>query len=203
MPQGTSGIRAGSGDNLILDAGRVYVNIDITALEAAAPVDGTPVDAAVETAQMLGATQGGASFDPGRTLRQIELDGLLGPARGFVRRQRSEPTITANLIETTVENFEIAIAGLITETVGEFTRITGGEIRDEHYLDNVAVVTRFKGSVTPIVIVVHNALVLAAPALNLQHGSEAVLAVTFTGHFDPLAADDEVWAIYHPGVDAA
>lgn len=201
MPQGMSGLRTGSGGNIILDTGMIYVNIDVEALTSETALTGeeTRVGNAIETATPLGATSGGATFNPARTLRQIPVDGLLGPAMGFVRRQNSAPTLTVNLIEATIENLQYAIAGLVTEAAGDFTRITGGEITDESYLENVALFTRYKATQVPIVLVIYNALAHEAPSIGLTHGSESVLAVTFTGHVDPAAPNAEVWDIFHPG----
>jgi hypothetical protein len=200
MPQGRSGVTPQSGQRFILDAGEAFINIDIEALET---VGEDPVGNAIAAAIKLGATRGGSSFNPGRTLRQIPLDGTLGPTKGFVRRGQSAPTLTVNIIEMTVDNFEKAIAGLISETKGAFTRITGGAISDATYVDNIALVTTFTGSTTPIVLVLHNVLALEAPVVNLQDEDEVVMAVTFTGHVDPASPGDEVWAIYHPGEDEA
>ena len=205
MPQGMSGFRAGSGGNIILDTGMIYVDIDVTALtsEEVLGEEETRVGNAIATAKALGATSGGATFNIARTLRQIEVDGLLGPAKGLVRRQSSAPTLTVNLVEATIENLQYAIAGLITEAAGDYTRITGGEITDDNYLANVALFTRYKASQEPVVLVIYNALAHEAPSFALTHGSEAVLPVTFTGHVDPAAPNTEVWDIFHPGTPVA
>lgn len=196
MPQGRSGINANTKDRFVLDAGEVFVNIDLTAL-----VDGSasdPVADAIASATSLGATRGGNSFTPGRTLREIQADGKLGPVKGFKRRQAVEPTLTTNLIEMTVANLTYAIAGASAATDGSFQLVSGDEIADADYLDNVAIVTTYTGTDNAVVLGVKNALVLEAPEFATNDEDEVVMAVTFAGHFSGATSTDEPWFIYHP-----
>ncbi|GAG95650.1 unnamed protein product, partial [marine sediment metagenome] len=59
----------------------------------------------------LGATRGGNEFNLNRVTRNIEIDGLKGAVKGLKRITEVNPQITANLIELTVENLVLAIAG--------------------------------------------------------------------------------------------
>lgn len=201
MPQGRSGISTATAPNMVLDAGEVWFNIDITALEGAGS-DPWADAIAVSGAQKLGGTRGGNVFNPGRAIRQMPVDGAIGPVKGFNRRQTSAPVLTVNLLEITPENLERAIAGGNVETAGAFEKLTGGEIEDSDYIGNVALATTLKGSDTPIVIVIHNALVMEAPEFNTVDEDETVLTVAFTGHVTADAPNTEVWAIYHPGAAA-
>lgn len=196
MSQGRSGINANTKDRFVLDAGEVFLNLDLTALVNGSASD--PIADAIASATSLGATRGGNSFTPGRTLREIQADGKLGPVKGFKRRQAVEPTLTTNLIEMTVENLKTAIAGATATVDGLFNRIDGGEILDASYIDNVAIVTTFTGETQPIVLGVKNALVLEAPEFATNDEDEVVMAVTFAGHFSGATATDEPWFIYHP-----
>ena len=196
MPQGRSGISANTKDRFVLDAGQVYANLDLTALEDATASD--PVADAIVSATSLGATRGGNSFTPGRTLREIAVDGKLGPVKGFKRRQTVAPTLTANLIEMTVENLTKAIAGAVASAAGLFQRVDGGEITDAAYLDNVAIITTYTGSDTPIIVGVKNALVVDAPEFSTNDEDETVISVTFAGHFAGADVSDEPWFVYHP-----
>lgn len=194
--QGRSGVSATSAENLILDAGHAYANIDLTALES------TDVATALTAGVSLGATRGGSSFAPGRTLRQIPADGLLGPTKGFIRRQTVAPVLTVNLLEMTPENLIKMIAGASGADTGALTddtqKITGGPIEAADYLDNVAIVATYSGTTVPVIIVVKNAIVLEAPNLATADEDETVTAVPFAGTFDPADLTDEPWAIYHP-----
>jgi hypothetical protein len=200
MAQGLSGVGTNTNKHFLLDAGVAYANIDITALETA----GTNAFAnaiAATGAISLGATRGGSSFNPGRTLREIPVDGSIGPIKGFIRRQESRPALTLNLIEMTLGNLQRAIAGSATSTTGSFSRIVGGAIADTSYLNNVAIATTLTGSAgLPLVIVVRNPIVMEAPEVSFADEDETVIAVTFTGTVLSSAPNTEVFAIYHPGV---
>lgn len=200
MPQGRSGISAATAPNMVLDAGEVWFNIDVTALEDGSAADPWGDATAASGATKLGGTRGGNSFNPNRTIRQMPVDGAVGPVKGFNRRQTSAPVLTVNMLEITPENLEHAIAGADTAVAGSFDKITGGEIADADYITNVAFATTIKGATDPIVIVVQNALVMEAPEFSAVDEDETVLTVAFTGHVTAAAPNTEVFAIYHPGV---
>jgi hypothetical protein len=200
MAQGLSGITTNTSSHFLLDAGVAYANIDISALETA----GTSAWAnaiGATTAISLGATRGGSTFNPGRTLREIPVDGSIGPVKGHIRRQESRPVITLNFIEMTVAQLQRALAGHVSSTTGSFTRIQGGAITSSAYLTNVAIATTFTGNADlPVVLVVRNPIVMEAPEVALTDEDETVISVTFTGTVDPATPNTEVFAIYHPGV---
>lgn len=192
MPQGRSGARADSGKYIWVDAGAVYLNY------------GLPGE------RLLGATRDGNSFTPGRTIREIPVDGALGPVKGFRRRERVAPQITCNLLELTVENLLHAIAGATsTKGVGEglegYDIIKGGPILDEAYIPNVALVGTIAGSEKPIVCIIKNALADAGLDLETAPQDEVVPSITFTGHFgfNDVTGEfdyDEPWEIRYPEV---
>jgi len=201
MPQGRSGISTATAPNMLLDAGEVWLNIGITELETAG-TDPVANAIAVSGAVKLGGTRGGNTFAPGRTMREMPVDGAIGPVKGFVRRQASRPVLTVNLLEITPANLESAIAGANTATAGDFQKVTGGEIADADYITNVALITTIKGTDTPIVVVIQNALVHEAPEMSFVDEDETVLTVGFVGHVLASAPNTEAFAIYHPGAVA-
>ncbi|MFA5569342.1 MAG: hypothetical protein WC972_11935 [Trueperaceae bacterium] len=204
MPQGQSGLSALTAPNMLLDAGAVYLNIGIPELEDAS--SSTPLLDAVSVSGCvkLGGTRGGNSFNPGRVIRQMPVDGGIGPIKGFNRRQTSAPTLTVNMLELTPDNLANAIAAARAATVGQFTKITGGAVRDSDYIGNVALVTTIKGNTSlPFVVVIHNAMALESPEFTTADEDEVVLPVTFNGHVLVTAPNDEAWAIYHPGLDVS
>ena len=193
MPQGRSGINADTPSRLVFDAGELFLNINLTALEATGVAD------AIEHAIPLGATRGGSTFNPNRTLRNMEVDGALGPVRGMVRRESVEPTLSAILLEMSEDNLLEAFAGSVSTTAGEFEKITGGPILDATYRDNVALLATYSGDDEPVIFVLQNVLVTETAEINLEDQNEPVLDVTFAGHFDPDDIEEEPWIIYHPG----
>lgn len=193
-----TGVTATTVNKMIRDAGIVYFNLDLAALRA------TGLDAAITPATLLGATDGGNTFTAGRTLRQMEADGLLGPTKGFVRRESVAPVLTVNPIEITSGTVVKALAGATGSdtagTVDQFQEITGGEIASGSYIDNVALVTyrNNAGTVEPgVIFVVENCLVLDAPDFGTTENDEMVLALGFAGHFDPASPGVEPWRVFH------
>lgn len=194
MPQGLSGIRTETPDNLVLDAGVIYANIDIEELETSG------IDAALADAEEVGATRGAATFSANRTLRDVEVNGALGSVVGLVRRQEVRPTLTATLVEVTSDNILRQNAGSVSETAGGYDKITGGEITSDAFFENIAMIARVQGADDPIVFVLKNVLVHTSPGYETEDESEIGVETEFVGHFpleDPLD-EEEVWAIYRP-----
>ena len=197
MPQGRSGLSTLTADNMILDAGEVWFNIGITELEAAAGTWATATG--VVGAVRVGGTRGGNSFSPGRTIREMPVDGAIGPVKGFARRATSRPVLTVNMLELTPANLTNAIAAANSSaTASGLTKLVGGEIEDSDYITNVALATTLKGETQPFILVVHNALVLDAPEFSFADEDEMVLTVSFVGHVTSAAPNTEAWTIYHP-----
>lgn len=94
-----TGITGSSGERFVIGAGAVYLNY------------GEPDE------RLLGATRGGNVFEPGITIRTIEVDGAPGPAKGLKRFEFAEPRIRANMMEFSLDNMLSAIPGLDSELV--------------------------------------------------------------------------------------
>ncbi|MDR9391960.1 MAG: hypothetical protein RI554_08015 [Trueperaceae bacterium] len=188
---------ASTASRLVIDAGVVYTNIDVDALEDGS--SSTPVADSQASATLLGATRGGNTFTAGRTMREMEADGKLGPTKGFKRRQEVAATLQTNLLEVTSENLQQAFAGSVTTTTGSFDKITGGEVSDATYINNIALYgtyTSGSGDTDAVVVVLENVLAVEAPDLSLSDEDEVVMPVTFGAHFDPATPGTEPWSIY-------
>lgn len=196
MPQGLNGLTDDSFRSLILDAGAVYFNVDLDALEAGMDME-TAIENAIENAIPIGATRGGATFNAGRELREIEADGQLGATKGLIRRTAVRPALTVNLLEQTPDNLRRQFPGAVVETAGAFQRITGGPITGETYVDNVALVTTYGEEGNFIVLVVENALVLESPDFSTEDKNEVATEVQFVGCFSGVGAS-EPWRVYVP-----
>ena len=197
MAQGASGVTNSTASRLVIDAGVLYKNIDIASLE-----DGTastPVADAQASGTLIGATRGGNTFTAGRTLREMEADGKLGPTKGFKRRETVEATLQTNILEMTPSILADVLAGADTETAGSFDKITGGPVETTDYIDNIALFgthTRGTDDTDAVVIVLENVLVMESPEFALEDENELVLPVTFNAHFDPTTPNTEPYAIY-------
>src|SRR5690606_10951590 len=119
--------------------------------------------------------------------------------RGLNRRQEVRPTLAVIFVEMTVENLVRAIAGARQESSGSFVKITGKEIEDGDYVNNVAIaatIAREGQDGLPVVIVVENALVLESPDFAFADRNETVQAATFVGHFSVSNLTQEPWRMY-------
>ncbi len=177
-----SGFTADTSKHLILDAGAFYTNY------------GQPEE------QLLGATQGGGEFNAVATLRQIEIDGVKGSAKGLKVLESWEVTLTANFLEVTPQILKMAL-GLadIDTTDVENDVITGRtEVLDSDYIDNIAWVGKLSGSDKPVVIEIKNALSREGITLTTEDNAEGIIPITFEGHFDPANLDEAPFTISYP-----
>ncbi len=76
--------------------------------------------------------------------------------------------------------------------------ITGGDIEDSDYIDNVALVGTISGKAQDVICIVKNALADTGFSLATAPRDEAVPAIVFTGHYDPADPDTEPWDIRYP-----
>lgn len=76
--------------------------------------------------------------------------------------------------------------------------ITGGQIEDTDYIENVALVGNISGKTQAVICMVKNALADAGLSIATAPRDEAVPTIIFTGHFDPADADTEPWEIRYP-----
>lgn len=196
MPQGLNGLSDQTFESLVLDAGAVYFNINLTALEGGGDMS-TAIQNAIATAIPIGATRGGATFTTGREIREVEADGQLGPTKGLQRRTAVRPALTVNLLEQTIDNLRRQFPGAVVETKGSFELITGGPITSQTYVDNVALITTYGEQGKFIVFIVENALVLESPEFATEDKNEVATEVTFVGCFSGVGAA-EPWRVYVP-----
>ena len=199
--QGLSGLTDQTFESLVLDAGAVFFDIDLDALEQGGDVQ-TCVENAIADAIPLGATRGGSSFNVNRTLRQIEADGQLGPTKNLIRREEVAPELAVTLLEQTPENFRRQFPGAVVEAKGPFDRITGGPITPEAYAGNVALVTTYGEEGQFIVLVVENPLALESPDFTTEDKNEVATSVTFVGTFAGVNAR-EPWRVYVPSQESS
>lgn len=99
MAHQRTGFNADTFKRLVVGPGAVYLDYDLV------------------TERLLGATRGGNVFEPGVTLRDVEVDGVKGKIKGGRIIDRVEPVLRCNLIEFSVENLLAAIPGLVDEAV--------------------------------------------------------------------------------------
>lgn len=210
LPEG--GIRVGTSKNIPLDAGVVFKNICLDKLIN--PTPGQEWNAwnlakttswtnynGIQVPAKIGATRGGVSFNPGRSERQIEVDGRRTYIVGYQRIDMLEPTIKINLLEgRDPETQSYYLGSGTSEHLGAYTRIQSLlYVREEEYLGNIVVAQFVGGSPLPILYVINNARANTAEETQTTDKNETVLPVTFMGHtteddiYGELLSPGEVW----------
>jgi hypothetical protein len=179
----TTGVTTHTSKRLIIDAGAIYLNYDISGSE-----------------RLLGATEGGATFTIEQEIREPEIDGLPGPLAGTRRVTSVHARITAQLLEQTTANILLELAGATSEISGDHDKITrtGYVISAASHLTNVAIVGRVSGSEKPIVCLIKNALADGGFEFAMTDEDEAKPEVQFTGHFTADDLENEPWEIWNP-----
>lgn len=188
-----TGFNEDTAENLLLDAGAFFVNYDF----------GTDTYESARTAgKLLGATRGGGEFKAAMTVRQIEVDGVKGRAKGLERNDAWDVYIKATVLEVN----ESAIKhGLGSATVSTSTAATNYDIIEGNndialtdYIDNITWVGRISGSDEPVIIQVYNALNTDGLTLSVSDKNEATIGMTFYGHYDTSELDNPPFKIFYP-----
>lgn len=190
-----SGFTSQTAENLLLDAGAFFINFDPL-------ID--DFEKAVKAGKLLGATKDGGEFSATPTIRQIEVDGVKGKAKGLEVLDSWEVYIKANVLEVKRETIETALCASVTD--GE-TSQTYDIIRAKNaieltdYIENVTWVGTKSGSNEPVIIVVKNALNTDGLKLTTKDKDQSVIAMTFYGHYGQEDLTSPPFEIYYPKAD--
>lgn len=191
-----SGFTNKTGENLLLDAGAFFKDY----------VVGTDTfEGAVAEGKLIGATRGGGEFKAVPDIRQVEVDGIVGRAKGLEVINSWDVSIQANVLEVTPETLKLGlgIAAIDTETETEYDIVTAkNSIEDGDYLDNITWVGQLSGSKKPVIIQVLNTLNLEGLTLATAPKGEAVTTMTFAGHYKQEDLDTPPFKIYYPKAPA-
>lgn len=180
------GITATTYSNLILDTGALYTG---TFTDMTAP--GT----------LIGATRGGSTFSLEQEVKEMEVDGSLGPVKGSRRITKVTAKLTCNLIEASSDAISQAIvaSGITADTPAGWDAIDRDTaIADLDYIANVALIAEVAGKTNAMGIVLSNVLVDQGFELAFADKEEAVIPITFTAHFAITDLDAEPWLMYYP-----
>ncbi len=180
---GLNGLSADSPNRFMIDAGAIFagfINEDSAGIS-------------------IGATRGGSRYILEREIREIPVDGVMGPTKGFRRRSRVVATIETNAMELFPNNLQRIVAGAeVDDSDPDFTIITGGPVEDGDYISNIAIVGTIHGNDKPFVGIILNALPESPFTIPLAPQDESVIAMKWTGHFDPATPYTEPWEIWLP-----
>ncbi len=156
---------------------------------------------AVKAGKLIGATKGGGNFVAKANIRNIEVDGVQGKAKGMEEIDSWEVTLTANVLEVTAETLALALgASSITELTGKnYEQIAGKAFIDtDDYLDNVTFLGRVSGFEEPIIIQVYNALSTEGVNVTPKDKDDMVISLKFEGHYSDAMTDEPPFAIFVP-----
>lgn len=187
-----SGYTSKTAENLVLDAGAFFKNFIVST---------DTYDSAVTAGKLLGATRGGGNFNAIPAIRQIEVDGVKGKAKGLTVIDSWDVNMTANMLEVTVESLKLSLASASTDTVSVpgYTKIKANNyISLTDYIENITWVGTISGSNKPVIIQIFNVLNTNGLAIQTQDKNEVVTALTLTGHYDDADLDSPPFAIYYP-----
>ena len=158
----------------------------------------------VKTTKIIGATQGGGSFSAVPTIRRIEIDGVKGAAKGLEALDEWVVKITENVKGVSAEALAIALASSTNTAAGTpegYIKIAANNsIELTDYLENITWIGKLSGSDQPVIILVKNVLCTNGLSLTMADKAEGVIALTFTGHYDPSELDSPPFEIYYPEV---
>lgn len=184
-----SGITKETLQSMVLDAGVVYLNYGL------------------ESEKVLGATSGGNKFSVEREIKTTEVDGARGKVKGLRRLIAENVSLTTNLKELNARNIQLALAGSTLSDVMDEDLVpkkthdkitTSSNIQDNDYLENISLVAELSGSKDPVIITLYNALSDGSFEMGLTDTEEAVVEVTFSAHYNPLAMDEPIYDIRFP-----
>lgn len=195
-----NGITSKTPQHLQLDAGAFFKNFNV----------GEDTYATAKAAgKCLGATQGGGTFTAKPTLRNIEVDGAVGRVKGLTDIETWEVSLSATLLEVTVESLMLSLAGATAEkgTPTGYTAIKGKSgIADSDYIENITWIGSVTGSADPIIIQLENGLNEDGLAFDAAPKSEGKIKITFYSYnnLEDFETDtvSPAFAIYLPDVVA-
>lgn len=190
-----SGFTKKTAKSLVLDAGAFFKNFDI---------ETDDYESAVNAGKLIGATKDGGEFSAVPTVRQIEVDGIKGRAKGLEIIDSWDVYLKANVIEIKQETIQTALCAskIVDDSKAQgYTHITANNsIELDDYIDNITWVGTLSGSDKPIIIQVKNALNTDGLKLTTKDKDQSVLAMTFYGHYTQGDLDTPPFDIYYPEV---
>lgn len=192
-----SGFTKNTPERLLLDAGAFLKNF----IYEEGGTSNDTFDSAVAAGKLIGATKGGGEFSAIPAIRQIEVDGVKGRAKGLEVVDSWEVYLKATVLETTAESIRAALGTAAVDTLSdtEYDVITGNaaiELTD--YVDNVTWVGTLSGSDKPVIIQVYNGLNTDGLKLTVQDKGEATIPMTFYGHYTFDDLDSPPFKILYP-----
>lgn len=192
-----SGFTKNTPDHLLLDAGAFFKDF----IYEPGGTSNDTYDSAVTAGKLIGATQGGGEFSAVPSIRQIEVDGVKGRAKGLEVIDSWDVYLKATILETTAESVKVALSAATVDSTSDedYDVITGNAaIGLDDYIDNVTWIGTLSGSEKPVIIQVYNGLNTDGLKLTVKDKGEATIPATFYGHYPPDDLDSPPFKIFYP-----
>ena len=187
-----SGFTTETAKSLLLNAGAYFKNYDV----------GTDdFDKAVTAGKLIGATKGGGEFSAVPEIRQIEVDGVAGRAKGLETIDSWDIYLKANVLEVKEATIQ---SGLAASSVDSTTNIdydiitASNNLEVSDYIDNITWVGTLSGSDKPVIIQIFNALNTEGLKFSTTDKAEATISLTFYAHYTQDDLDTPPFKIYYP-----
>ena len=140
--------------------------------------------------------------DPLKCIRQIEVDGVAGRGKGLEVINSWDVYLKANVLEIKESTIQAALCASVVSTstsVSDYDIIKArNSIELSDYIDNIVWVGTLSGSDDPVIIEVKNALNTDGLKLTTTDKNEAVIEMTFYGHYLQEDLNNPPFAIYYP-----
>ena len=187
-----SGFTTETAKSLLLNAGAYFKNFVVGTDE---------FDSAVAAGKLIGATKGGGEFSAVPAIRQIEVDGVAGRAKGLETIDSWDIYLKANVLEVKEATIQsgLAASSVDTSTNTDYDIITASnnlEVSD--YIDNITWVGTLSGSDKPVIIQIFNALNTEGLKFSTTDKAEATISLTFYAHYTQDDLDTPPFKIYYP-----
>lgn len=187
-----SGFTTETAKSLLLNAGAYFKNFDVST---------DNFDSAVTAGKLIGATKGGGEFSAVPEIRQIEVDGVAGRAKGLETIDSWDIYLKANVLEVKEATIQsgLAASSVDTSTNTDYDIITASnnlEVSD--YIDNITWVGTLSGSDKPVIIQIFNALNTEGLKFSTTDKAEATISLTFYAHYTQDDLDTPPFKIYYP-----
>ena len=187
-----SGFTTETAKSLLLNAGAYFKNFDVST---------DNFDSAVAAGKLIGATKGGGEFSAVPEIRQIEVDGVAGRAKGLETIDSWDIYLKANVLEVKEATIQsgLAASSVDTSTNTDYDIITASnnlEVSD--YIDNITWVGTLSGSNKPVIIQIFNALNTEGLKFSTTDKAEATISLTFYAHYTQDDLDTPPFKIYYP-----
>lgn len=196
MGHGLHGLRSETPNYLLLDAGILYRDGDISELRAAGA---TQVADCIAGATKLGATRGGAKFTTGKEMEHILVDGNVFPVKGLERIRKYTPVLTVTLIEVSLPNLQAMLGSSDTDSWDAYEEVTlSATVYNADYIDNIIWLGTLATTDDPVVIALENVINTNAADMGMEDKSEAAVELQFTAHACPDGLLTSPFHIFYP-----